>query len=197
NKAGPFFFFFIKKQSKIGTSILEQVAQTAARSGAAKSLLAAIDHPDPALRLRSLSLAAKNGIDVSDSLRSIADESISDFDSSDEQRLAALQLISYASPDVVKSGVQKFLSPTQNPEFQAQAIRVSLAQANKVVAEQLIEHLPRSTPRIAMLITEALLAHSETIKQLLSSNTKVQFSALQMYRLRNHEESEVRKLTQS
>jgi len=196
-KAGSFFELAIKKHTKIDTSILEQAAQTAARSGAAKSLLAAVDHPDPALRLRILSLAAKNGVDVSGSLRAIADESISDTDASEEQRLAALQLISYASPDVVKSGVQKFLSPTQNPDFQAQAIRASLAQANAIVAEQLIEYLPRSTPLIATLITEAILAHPETIKQLLSSGTKVQFSALQMYRLLNHEESEIRKLTQS
>ena len=178
-------------------SILEQAAQTAARSGDAKLLVAAVDYPDPALRLRILSLAAKNGVDVSGSLRAIADEALSAPDASERQRLAALQLIGYASPDVVESGVKNFLSPTRNPDFQAQAIKAALAQVNVVVAKQLIEYLPRSTPRIASLITEALLAHPETTKQLLSSNTKAQFSALQMYRLLNHEESEIRKLTQS
>jgi putative membrane-bound dehydrogenase-like protein len=197
NKAGSFFELAIKERSKMDASILEQAAQTAARSGDAKLLVAAVDYPDPALRLRILSLAAKNGVDVSGSFRAIADEALSVPDASERQRLAALQLIGYASPDVVESGVKNFLSPTRNPDFQAQAIKAALAQVNVKVAKQLIEYLPRSTPRIASLITEALLAHPETTKQLLSSNTKAQFSALQMYRLLNHEESEIRNLTQS
>ena len=119
NKAGKFFELAIKEHSKMDASILEQAAQTAARTGDAKLLVAAVDYPDPALRLRILSLAAKNGVNVSGSLRAIADEALSAPKSSERKRLAALQLISYASPDVVKSGIKNFLSPLQNPDFQA------------------------------------------------------------------------------
>ena len=197
NMAGTFFELAIKEHSKMDPSILEQVAQTAARTGDANLLVAAVDHPDPALRLRILSLAAKNGVNVSGSLRAIADEALSAPKSSERERLASLQLISYASADVVKSGIKNFLSPLQNPDFQAQAIKIVLAQENEVVAEQLIDHLSRSTPLITSLITEALFAHPKTIKQLLSSSHKLQFSELQMHRLINHEDSEIRKLAES
>ena len=45
NMAGAFFELAIKEHSQIDPSILEQVAQTAARTGDVKLLVAAVDHP--------------------------------------------------------------------------------------------------------------------------------------------------------
>ena len=60
-----------------------------------------------------------------------------------------------------------------------------------------MSHLPRTTPRLASVMIEELLAYNETTKELLKNHPNISLSELQMYRLVNHEDSEIRGLANS
>ena len=192
-----FFEIAIKSESKIDTSLLERVAETAARSGQASSLLAAVNHPDSAFRLRVLGLADKHGVDVSESLRDAANKALSNQDSSEKEQLAALELIHHASPSVIESSVKRLMKPATSSEFRVKVINAVLAKESKIAAKVLMSYLPRTTPRLASVMIEELLAYNETTKELLKTHPNISLSELQMYRLLNHEDSEIRRLAQS
>jgi putative membrane-bound dehydrogenase-like protein len=197
DKAGAFLKCALLEQHTIAVSILERAAETAARTGDAAALLAAADHPDPALRLRLLGLAARHGGGAPDSLRTAADQALSADKQSDPERLAALPLLAYASEAVVQSAMKRLLSPNENPDFQAKAINTAMSAAQAQVAAPLMAHLPRATPRLASVIVEALMSRSGTTKQLLSAGHRVSFSTLQRHRLRHHDDPEIRRLSEA
>ncbi len=194
NKAGAFLKKAVTKHPPIAVSILERAAVTAARSGDVASLLAAKNHPDPALRLRLLSLAAKHGGSAPESMRVAADQALATQKQSAAQRLAALQLLAFASPPVMQSAIKQLLSPTENPDFQARAINTAIDTADTKIAAALIAYLPRATPRLGSIIIEALMAHPNPTKQLLFAGHKISFSTLQKHRLLNHDDPGIAKL---
>ena len=195
--AGHFFKLAIKEKSKVNSSLLERVAETAARSGQASSLLVAVNHPDSAFRLRILGLADKHGVDVSGSLRDAADRALLDKTASKKEQLAALELIHHASPSVVESAVKRLMEPASSSEFRVKVINAVLSKESPVAAKVLIDHLPRTTPRLASIIVEELLAYNKTTKELLKTIPNISLSELQVYRLLNHDDSEIRALANS
>lgn len=197
HKAGKFFEIAIQSESKIDTSLLERVAETAARSGQASSLLAAVNHPDSAFRLRVLGLADKHGVDVSESLREAANKALSNQDASEKEQLAALELIQHASPLVVESAVNRLMRPATSSDFRVQVINAVLAKESKMGAKVLMSYLPRMTPRLASVMVEELLVYNDTTKELLKNHPNISLSELQMYRLLNHDDSEIRGLANS
>ena len=147
--------------------MLERVAETAARSGQASSLLAAVNHPDSAFRLRVLGLADKHGVDVSESLRDAANKALSNNGASEKEQLAALELIHHASPSVIESAVKRLMKPSTSSDFRVKVINAVLKKESKIGAKVLMDHLPRTTPRLASVMIEELLAYNETTKKLL------------------------------
>ena len=197
HKAGKFFEIAIQSESKIDAALLERVAETAARSGQASSLLAAVNHPDSAFRLRVLGLADKHGVDVSESLRDAANNALSNNGASEKEQLAALELIHHASPSVIESAVKRLMKPSTSSDFRVKVINAVLKKESKIGAKVLMDHLPRTTPRLASVMIEELLAYNETTKKLLKNHPNISLSELQMYRLVNHEDNEIRGLANS
>ncbi len=203
--AGAFLRVLLADYPNAPASLVERATETAVRSGgseAAGDVMAALAaHPDEALRLRLLALAAEHGLDVTPQLRAAADralKSVVDSAQSSEKRLASLRLAPHASPEAVRSALATVIDPAGDPGFQGRALRGLLEVANREVAAVVIELLPQMTPRGVAVATEGLLGNSGTARQLLEAGflTAGSFSALQRHRLLNDGDEEVRKLAE-
>ena len=139
----------------------------------------------------------RHGVDVSESLCDAANKALSNQDSSEKEQLAALELIHHASPSVIESSVKRLMKPATSSDFRVKVINAVLAKESKIAAKVLMSYLPRTTPRLASVMIEELLAYNETTKELLKTHPNISLSELQMYRLLNHEDSEIRGLANS
>ncbi len=204
--AGPFLAALLKDHPGAPGGIVERATETAVRSGDQKAVgevMAALSaHPDEALRLRLLALAAKHGLDKSPSLRASADvalKSVIDRSQPAAKRLASLRLAPYASTEVLGIAVGAVIDPLNDPDFQRQALRELAGLSHAAVAAVLIEKISSMSPRSAGIVTEVLLGNDDTARQLLDSGkiTTGSLSALQRYRLLHHDKAEIRKLART
>lgn len=201
--AGKFLVTLLANHPKAQTSLVERATETAVRSGQKEVLgevmAALLSHPDEALSLRLLALAAHHGLDRSPRLAQVANKAlavVSDATQLQAKRLAALRLAPYAEKGAVKTAVDVITHPSGDPTFQDNALRELLRSSQKNIAAVVIKALPTLTPRGAAVATEALLGHPGTTQQLLVTGvlSSRSFSALQRHRLLNHEDPKVKEL---
>ena len=203
--AGAFLQALLTDFPKAPVGIIERATETAVRSeakGAVADVMAALAaHPDEALRLRLLALTAKHGLERSPEIRAAADRalrSVPDAGQPDGKRLAALRLAPYGSPESIRTALSVVTNLAGDPGFQGRALREVLGVPNRDVAAIVVELIPKMTPQGVAIVTEGLLAHAVTARQLLEAKvlTSGSFSALQRHRLMNHEDAAVKKLAQ-
>ena len=142
------------------------------QSGGEAIFDAVISHPNSALRLRLLEIAAEHKLIPDQELRKLADAAFGHVwngRSSEAERLTALRIIPMASSEGAAAAVQRVLEPTQSPEFQEKAVRSLMTTDSSVVAEVLVSRLPSATPRLAAVVVEVLLAHRGATLKLLES----------------------------
>ena len=177
--------------------MIEQAVVTALATGDESAIPAVIglisNHPDPALRVRLLELAAEHGFADPAKLGAIVAGSFATA-SGDAERLAALRLISFADAATKDAAVAQVFATGQSPEYQELAVRAILAKPDAELAGRLIAQVPRSTPRLASGIVNALLSDDATALQYLESEaaSASAVSQIQRFRLLNHGDDQLR-----
>lgn len=204
--AGGFLRMLLEEYPAAPAGIVERATETAVRSGDKKAIAevmsALASHPDEALRLRLLAMAATHGLDNSPELQAAANEALAavvDSTQPEEKRLAALRLAPYASAELLRAAVAAVTDPLVNPSFQERALREIMQAPSRAVAAILIEEIPKMTPRAVAIVTDSLLAHDGTTSQLLEARklTAGSYTSLQRYRLMNHGDGAVKKMAEN
>lgn len=197
-KAGVFVTAALKDHPAIAASLLERAAVTAARDGDVDALLGAAVHADESLRLRLIALAAEHGSGDRGKLRVAADRALGSVHRPDRERLAALALLPYASPEVAKAALEQILHPAELPAFQAEAVVIAVSVAGADGIAHVIEKLGAATPRLKAIVIEALLSRPAATQQLLArESAQVEFSEIQWHRLLHHDLPEIRQLAEA